>query len=143
MQFSAPASLYAQVQLVTVDPAASLRGACQVMDRHDVGALVVLQGPRVVGVISERDVSHAVSMSVHLDEAQVGSWMTSPAVTARPSDSVLDVAYLMLDAGVRHIPLVDEYGTVSGMVSLRDIERPLLLQALTAAGPPTTDASAD
>lgn len=131
MQFSAPASAFARPPLVTAEPDNTLREACRIMDEHDIGALVVTRGPRVLGVVSERDVAHAVSMSADLDEARVAAWMTSPAITARPTDPVLDVAYLMLDAGIRHVPLVDEYGIVTGMLSLRDIERPLLEQALT------------
>lgn len=133
MQFSAAASAFARLPLVTVEPDHTLREACRIMDEHDIGALVVVHGHRVVGVVSERDVAHAVSMSADLDDARVATWMTSPAITARPTDAVLDVAYLMLDAGIRHVPLVDEHGTVTGMLSLRDIERPLLEQALTPA----------
>jgi CBS domain-containing protein len=133
MQFSAPASAFARPPLVTAEPDSTLREASRIMNEHDIGALVVVRAQHVLGVISERDISHAVSMSADLDEARVATWMTSPAITARPSDPVLDVAYLMLDAGIRHVPLVDEYGTVTGMLSLRDIERPLLEQALTPA----------
>lgn len=141
MQFSAPASAFTRPTLVTARPDTDLREACRSMDEHDIGALVVVDGEHVLGVISERDVAHAVSMSADLDEARVAAWMTSPAVTARPTDPILDVAYLMLDAGIRHVPLVDEEGTVTGMLSLRDIERPLLERALTpAAGAPPTPA---
>jgi CBS domain-containing protein len=135
MQFSAAASAFARPPLVTAEPDNTMREACRIMDEHDIGALVVVRGQHVLGVVSERDVAHAVSMSADLDEARVATWMTSPAITARPSDPILDVAYLMLDAGIRHVPLVDEYGTVTGMLSLRDIERPLLEQALTPATP--------
>ena len=134
MHFSAAASAFARSQPVTIEPAASLRAACRTMDEHDIGALVVMEGQRVAGVVSVRDVAHAVSMSADLDDARVAAWMTSPAITARPTDPILDVTYLMLDTGIRHVPLVDEHGTVAGMVSLRDIERPLLEQALTPAG---------
>lgn len=137
MQFSTAASVFARPPLVTAEPDNTMREACRIMDEHDIGALVVVRGEHVLGVVSERDVAHAVSMSADLDEARVATWMTSPAITARPSDPILDVAYLMLDAGIRHVPLVDEYGTVTGMLSLRDIERPLLEQALTPAAPAT------
>lgn len=135
MRFTEAASVFAHPPLVGTEPERTLREACRVMDEHDIGALVVMRGQHVVGVVSERDVAHAVSMNADLDEARVATWMTSPAITARPADPVLDVAYLMLDAGIRHVPLVDEHGTVVGMLSLRDIERPLLAQALTAGAP--------
>lgn len=135
MQFSAAASSFARTHPVTVDPTASLRDASRVMDEHDIGALVVVDGRKVVGVVSERDVAHAVSMNVDLDRGQVAASMSSPATTARPTDPILDVAYLMLDAGIRHVPLVDEHGTLAGMLSLRDIERPLLEHALTPTRP--------
>jgi CBS domain-containing protein len=135
MHFSAAASSFARQPPVTVEPTTTVREASRIMDEHDIGALVVVEGHHVMGVLSERDISHAVSMSADLDEERVASWMTSPAVTARPTDPILDVAFLMLDSGIRHVPLVDEHGTVSGMVSLRDIERPLLVDALAPATP--------
>jgi CBS domain-containing protein len=59
------------------------------------------------------------------------TWMTRSPVTARPDDPILEVALQMLDEGIRHLPLVDAYGRAEGMISLRDVERPLLLQAMT------------
>ena len=58
-------------------------------------------------------------------------------MSARPDDTVLDVALQMLDAGTRHLPVVDDLGRAQGMVSLRDLLRPLVLQAMTP--PATTD----
>jgi CBS domain-containing protein len=50
-------------------------------------------------------------------------------ISARPDDPQLDAAFIMLDDVIRHVPLVDEDGTVTGMVSMRDLLPPLLAEA--------------
>jgi CBS domain-containing protein len=56
--------------------------------------------------------------------------MSSDLVALRPGDSVYDAAVDMLDLGIRHVALLDEYGTAVGMVSVRDLLRPLVVGAL-------------
>jgi CBS domain-containing protein len=56
--------------------------------------------------------------------------MTPRVIAVRPDDRLLDVAYLMFDDVIRHVPVVDEYGELTGVVSVRDLLRPLLADAL-------------
>ena len=56
--------------------------------------------------------------------------MTTYVISARPEDPLFDVAAQMLDDAIRHLPVVDENGGVVGMVSVRDLLCPLLLDAL-------------
>ena len=125
-----PASAYGHAPLISVDPDTSLQAAAELLHGKDIGAVAVTEGTKLVGVLSERDVVRALARG-GASADPVSDWMTSSPITARPDDPVLDVALLMLEEGIRHLPLVDAYGKQVGMISLRDIERPLLLQAMT------------
>jgi CBS domain-containing protein len=125
-----PASAYGHSPLISVDHEQTLQAAAELMHRHDIGAVAVTREGELVGVLSERDLVRAMARAGSREDS-VTKWMTGTPVTARPDDPVLDVALLMLEDGIRHLPLVDEFGHHTGMISLRDIERPLLLQAMT------------
>ena len=56
--------------------------------------------------------------------------MSHDIVSLRPNDTLYDAAVDMLDLGIRHVPVLDEHGTVLGMVSVRDLLRPLLTTSL-------------
>ena len=117
--------------LISVGPTATLREVARVLDANAIGAVAVLDGPTLVGLLSERDVVRALRRGADPDADWAETWMSRSPVTARPGDHILEVALQMLDEGIRHLPLVDAYGRAEGMISLRDIERPLLLQAMT------------
>jgi CBS domain-containing protein len=126
-----PISTLSHGPLVTVAPEATLREAAHQLYADTIGALAVVSGHGIVGVLSERDLVDALAKGADPDSATVADHLSAPVITARPADPLLDVALQMLDGGIRHIPLVDEYGGVQGMVSLRDLIRPLVLQAMT------------
>jgi CBS domain-containing protein len=126
-----PVSSLIHGPLVTVAPEATLRAAAQQLYTDTIGALAVQGGEGIVGVLSERDVVDALARGADPDVATVGEHCSHPVVTARPGDPVLDVGLQMLDGGIRHVPLVNEFGRPEGMVSLRDLLRPLILQAMT------------
>lgn len=119
--------------IVTIAPEATLREAAARLHADTIGALAVQGEHGLVGVFGERDLAGAVAHEVDLDVAQVSDHLSTPVISARPNDTVLDVALQMLDAGTRHIPVVDDLGRAQGMVSLRDLLRPLVLQAMTPA----------
>ena len=122
--------------LISVGPTATIREAARVLEANGIGAVAVLDGTALVGLLSERDVARALAHGAQPDIDATETWMTRSPVTARPDDPILEVALQMLDEGIRHLPLVDAYGRAVGMISLRDVERPLLLQAMT---PPPRD----
>jgi CBS domain-containing protein len=131
-----PATTIAHGPLLTIPSGATLREAARVLHSSSIGALVVEGDDGLVGVLTERDVIDAVARGVDLDAARVLQHKSWPIMSVRPEDTVLDVALEMLDAGTRHLPVVDALGRPQGMVSLRDLLRPLVLQAMT---PPALD----
>lgn len=115
---------------VIVAPEMRLREAAAVMDRHGIGAVIVGTAKRAVGILSERDIVGALACGADPDEATAAGAMSSDVVSVRPGDVVYDAAVDMLDLGIRHVPVLDEHGTVLGMVSVRDLLRPLLMGSL-------------
>ncbi|WP_055482000.1 CBS domain-containing protein [Sphaerimonospora mesophila] len=93
--------------------------ARQMMEKN-VGALAVLEGERVTGVITERDLTDALATCQDPAAVSAASYATTRLRTARLDEDSRDVARRMLDAGVRHMP-VEEDGRLVGMVSMRDL----------------------
>jgi CBS domain-containing protein len=116
---------------VVTSPRATLRTVAHQLWEHGVGAATVVDDrDRVVGIISERDIVARLAQGGDTDTTTVEQAMTRTVISARPDDRLLDVVFLMTDTGVRHIPVIDEHGDISGMVSIRDMIRPLLVAHL-------------
>lgn len=123
---------YGTPELIGTDRSTTLREAARVLRTADVGALGVRDRHGLIGLFAERDLVRAIADGRDPDQATVGTSMSVPPVTARPEDRVLEVSLLMLDRWIRHVPLVDADGREWGMLSLRDLLRPLLVQAIEA-----------
>ncbi|GLX00757.1 CBS domain-containing protein [Microtetraspora sp. NBRC 16547] len=93
--------------------------ARQMMEKN-VGALAVLEGERVTGVITERDLTRALATYRDPTTVNAAACASMELRTARLDEDTRDVALRMLEAGVRHMP-VDENGRLVGMVSMRDL----------------------
>ena len=120
----------AQRNPVFVAPGETLRKAANKLWVESVGALVVGDAHHPSGVISERDVVAQLAQGADPDTMTAEEAMTNYLISARPGGPLFDVAAQMLDDAIRHIPIVDENGDIVGMVSVRDLLRPLLLDAL-------------
>ena len=105
---------------VTLSPAATLRDAAVVMEREEVGAVVVVVDGRVAGVLSERDVVGAVANGEDVDDVRAEDVMAVDVVTATVGDTVAQAAEAMLAGNIRHFPVVDG-DAVAGVVSIRDV----------------------
>jgi len=110
--------------LLTVAPGAVLSEVAQRMVARDVGAVLVLEGERLAGILTERDVLRAVAQGLREDSV-VGDWMTRDPETIAPDETTEHAAVLMIHGGFRHLPLV-EGSVVVGMLSIRDLMRLVL-----------------
>ncbi len=110
--------------LLTVEGAMSVEDAVRRMNDRRVGAVLVLEGDRLVGVFTERDVLRAVAHGLTPD-ATVGDWMTRGPETIEPDDTAEHAAIIMIHGGFRHLPVVDA-GNVVGILSIRDLMRSVL-----------------
>jgi CBS domain-containing protein len=112
----------ARTPLVTVKPETTVMDAVGTMTRESIGAIAVVQGNRLVGIFSERDLMLRV-VSERLDPAQtkVFDVMTSPVETIHRHSTVDDALKVMLDRHIRHLPIIDRDGTLCGMISMRSL----------------------
>lgn len=110
--------------LFSIEPTTTVAEAATVMGERRIGSALVMDGERLMGIFTERDIVRA--LGEHFDAAghPVSEWMTAEPLTVEPSTPVDDALRMMLDGNFRHLP-VTEGGRVAGIVSMRD---------LTAAG---------
>jgi CBS domain-containing protein len=120
-----PVSEHMTRDLLTVAPDDALGEVVGRMAARNVGAVLVLDGGRLAGILTERDVLRVVAEGVDLG-SPVSTRMTHGPETIDSSDSVEHAAVLMIHGGFRHLPVVDE-GTPVGILSIRDLVRVALV----------------
>ena len=107
--------------VLSLAPTASLRAAAKLMAEHQVGALAVIDGARLAGILSERDiVFRALARDHDADATQVAEVMTADPVTVDLGDAISDVLVAKLGDAFRHLPVM-EAGPVVGLLSYRDV----------------------
>ena len=93
--------------VISVTPNATVYAALELMAEHDIGALVVLDGARLVGIFSERDYARKVILlgkSSH--ETRVAEIMTPKVIQVTPAEGVDACMALMTERRIRHLPVV-------------------------------------
>jgi CBS domain-containing protein len=110
--------------LLAVEPGLPLTEVAQRMVARDVGAALVVEGERLVGILTERDVLRAAAAGIDA-ETTVADWMTRDPETMEPDEPIRQAAVLMIHGGFRHMPIV-EGERVVGMLSIRDLMRVVL-----------------
>ena len=110
------------VNVVTIQPDATVADLVAMLAEHNVGALVVsADGRTITGIVSERDVVHAVARGADSLGSPVASIMTSTVFCAPPEAHIDDLMQLMTEKRVRHIPVTDPDGVLMGIVSIGDV----------------------
>ncbi|HEV2414046.1 MAG TPA: CBS domain-containing protein [Candidatus Dormibacteraeota bacterium] len=107
-------------QLHTVEPSDTVGEAVAVMAQHRIGSVLVMDGPNLLGIFTERDTVRALSQSHDAPRHQITSWMTGDPKTVGPDTDADEALHLMLEGGFRHLPVVED-GKVVGIVSIRDL----------------------
>jgi CBS domain-containing protein len=107
--------------LLTASPDELLAEAARRMAARGVGAVLVLDGESLTGILTERDLLKAVAAGLK-EDARVAEWMTKHPETIDASDSTEHAAALMIHGGFRHLPVLDG-GKVAGILSIRDLMR--------------------
>jgi len=110
--------------LLTVEPGDRLGKVAERMVDRDVGAVIVLEGEELVGILTERDMLRAVAAGIN-EDTLVSDWMTRDPETMEPDDTTQHAAVLMIHGGFRHMPVV-EGSRVVGVLSIRDLMRVVL-----------------
>ena len=108
--------------VITVRPNTTVQHAVEVLKEFNLGAVVVsLDGKRVVGILTERDVVRRLADDAAFLGDPVSSIMTSQVHTCHADDSVQSLMSRMTELRIRHLPVVDEDEGLTGLVSIGDV----------------------
>jgi CBS domain-containing protein len=105
----------------TIGPEATVFEALEMMAEHNIGALLVMTGDEIKGIVSERDCIRKVDVvGKNAKDTRIGDIMTSDVITVDPDQPLEDCMSLMIDKNIRHLP-VCEGKQLLGVVSVRDV----------------------
>jgi CBS domain-containing protein len=108
--------------VMTIATKATVLDAAQLMNDQKVGALVVTDGDQVAGIFTERDVMRrVVAEQLSPADTTVGEVMTSEVVCGEPMMSVEEARSIFMNRRIRHLPIIEQDGTLVGVISLGDI----------------------
>jgi CBS domain-containing protein len=112
--------------LFSIEPEDPVLEAIRMMADHHVGALLVMRGVELAGIVSERDYARKVVL-LGRSSAETPVWqiMTSPVITVAPENSVQDCMRLMTERRIRHLPVMED-SRVAGMISIGDLVRAVI-----------------
>jgi CBS domain-containing protein len=107
--------------IVTVEPTATVRAAVKLLSERRIGAVLVMAGTQMAGILSERDIVRVLGErgAAILDE-KVEQVMTRKVITCRPADTVAAIMEKMTEGKFRHLPVVEE-SKVVGLISIGDV----------------------
>jgi CBS domain-containing protein len=115
--------------LVTVGPADSVFHALNLMAQHDIGALLVMEQGKPVGIFSERDYARKVVLrGKSSKDTPVRQVMSEKVIYVTLSQTVEDCMAIMTDRHVRHLPVLDEADEVVGFLSIGDLVKETISQ---------------
>ena len=114
-------STFSGRKVVTVQPKDSLASAAKLMEKENVGTIVVVEGERPVGIVTDRDLALATCVHSAPTDAHVQTIMTCPVSTIREDEGVFNATQQMMELAVRRLPVVDKLDRLVGLISLDDL----------------------
>jgi len=112
----------------SLGPDASVYEAIELMAEKGVGALMVMEGPRLVGVVSERDYARKLILKGHSSKrTPVSEIMTTRVVYSQPGLTIEECMALMTDKRIRHLPILAD-DRVIGVVSIGDLVKAIIAE---------------
>ncbi|MBT2325217.1 CBS domain-containing protein [Variovorax paradoxus] len=110
----------------TIEPTASVFEALQRMAQKNIGALLVVEQGRIVGMLTERDYARkVVLMARSSKDTPLHEIMTSAVIYVRPDQTSEECMALMTQSRVRHLPVLDE-GKLAGLISIGDLVKGII-----------------
>lgn len=108
-------------EVVTVEETETVLEAVRVLVARNIGSLVVTEGPRPKGILTERDILRLTSRAPEaLGSIRVGEAMTRDMITATPDDRLREMMDTMTENRIRHLPVVED-GRLVGIISIGDL----------------------
>ena len=108
-------------EVVTVEPDQTVGDVVDKFESEEVGAVVVTEGEEPVGLVTDRDVALAVGGGDDVAQQSVEDVMTEDPVTIQADEEALEAARTIQEENVRRLPVVDDDGNLSGIVSTDDV----------------------
>lgn len=107
--------------VATVRPDSSVSEAAKLMSQHNVGSIPVCEGNRIVGILTDRDITlRNVAAGANPDQTKVRDIMSTDLVTGNPQMDIHEAAHIMAQRQIRRLPVV-ENGNLVGIVAIGDI----------------------
>jgi CBS domain-containing protein len=113
---------YMKSSVITVDKNTILYEIAKIMTEKNVGSVIVVENGKPVGIITERDIVRAIGKGKKLD-TKAEEFMTASLITIKEDSPVTGALALMRQFNIRHLPVVNEKGELTGIISIRDIAR--------------------
>lgn len=111
----------------SVTPDTSVFDALAMMALHDIGAVLVTDTGRLVGIFTERDYARKIVLKgLSSRDVKVGEMMTTSVQTIRPSDQIMSVMNTMTNKRFRHLPVLDGDGKLAGIVTIGDVVKAVI-----------------
>ena len=109
--------------VITISYRASVKRAAQVMNKHEIGCLIVVKGRKAVGIVTERDMlKRVVARAADPKKTRVEEIMSQPLIVVEPDMELEDAVKLMFEMKIKKLPVVDK-GKLVGIVSITDIAK--------------------
>ena len=113
-------------QIWSISPEATVYGALELMAAKNIGAVIVIEGEKIVGIFTERDYARKVILKGKTSKtAIVGELMTTEVLYVSPDDTIENCMALMTDKRARHLPVM-ESGKLLGVVSIGDVVKAII-----------------
>ncbi len=110
----------------SVSPDTTMAESLKMLAEKNVGALVVMEGESLAGIVSERDFARKIGGSGECQlETPISEIMTKEVIVVQPEQSVDEVMQLMTRGRIRHLPVIEE-GKLIGLISIGDIVKTLI-----------------
>jgi CBS domain-containing protein len=115
--------------IISIGAGDTIASAAKLLAENRIGAVVVLEGESLKGILSERDIVRGVAEQGDLCLAQtVASLMTSDVVTCAPDDTMDQLMAMMTERRIRHLPIMED-GKMLGLVSIGDVVKQRIAEA--------------
>jgi CBS domain-containing protein len=108
----------------TASPDETFADVAKLMRLHGISSVVVLDGAKLAGIVTERDIVNLIAAGGDPHEVKVAHGMTRRDLeTVSPKTDIAEAAEHMVSRGIRHLPVTDTRGKVIGIISIRDLTR--------------------
>jgi len=111
--------------IITIEAEDTAKNAAELMDKHNIGCVIVINYGNPIGIVTERDMLKKVVLErKDPGKTKIGTIMSAPLVTSHPQADIRDAVRLMNERRIKKLPVIED-GNLIGLVSLTDVMRSL------------------